>query len=211
MDQYIALRARPGTALLLDTTTLEVRWIDCQFVRAGLSLLICDTEVPRSLAASAYNDRRAECERAAAQLGVVSLREAQEEDLDRLCGLSLRRARHVVTENARVLDAAEALEGRDFATFGRLMTESHLSLRDDYEVSTPELDAFVDVACRYGALGARLTGAGFGGCAIALVPRGQVQQIIAAARSEFARQGFREPGFYEEQPSEGLRISRLDG
>src|SRR5579875_330262 len=196
MDQYISLRARSGTALLLDTQSVETRWIECNFVRAGLSLLICDTSVPRTLAASAYNERRQQCEQAAAMVGMASLRDANESDLERLFGIYRQRARHVVTENARVLAAAGALERHDFTEFGRLMSESHASLRDDYEVSTPELDTFVDLAIRGGALGARLTGAGFGGCAIALTPRGQVQRMMTSVRSEFARRGFQEPVFY---------------
>jgi galactokinase len=116
----------------------------------------------------------------------------------------------VVTENRRVLESVEALEAGDFITFGRLMDASHASLRDDYEVSTPELDTFVLTAREAGALGARLTGAGFGGSAIALVPDARVGAARKATQEAFARQGFREPVFYCFLPADGARIVARD-
>ncbi|HEX2741914.1 MAG TPA: galactokinase, partial [Rubrobacter sp.] len=173
MDQYASLLCEAGAALLVDCRSLEARGVPLDLKGADLALLVCDTRVERGLADTGYNDRRAACERAARAIGVEELRDATEEDLALLSGEELKRARHVVSENARVLVAVKVLEDGDFDEFGRLMYASHASLRDDYEVSTPELDAFVEIAQDHGASGARLTGAGFGGCAIALVPESE--------------------------------------
>jgi galactokinase len=173
---------------------------------AGLALFVCDTREERGLRDSEYNSRQEACARAAALLGIPELRDAREEDLARLSGVELRRARHVVAENVRVLQAAAALEARDFATFGQLMYASHASLRDDYEVSTPALDAFVEVARTQGALGARLTGAGFGGCAIALIAEPSVERLKAAVRARFAEAGLRTPEFYRFHPANGAEV-----
>ncbi len=173
---------------------------------AELTLLVCDTRVARGLAATGYNDRRAACERAAATLGVSLLRDAQIDNLSRLTGVELKRARHVITENARVLAATVALEANDFVELGRLMYESHQSLRDDYEVSSPELDAFVEVAKGFDALGARLTGAGFGGCAIALVDGDEVPALEAGVRQRFSTRGFKPPAFYAILPCTGAEV-----
>lgn len=206
MDQYASLLCREGAALLIDCRTLEARPVPLDLATADLALLICDTRVERRLAASGYNDRRATTERAAKALGVEALRDATLEDLRRLQGVEQRRARHVVSENGRVLEAVDALERDDFRRFGRLMYASHDSLRDDYEVSTPELDTFVQTARESDALGARLTGAGFGGCAIALVRRNQVHGLMAATRARFAVEGFTAPAFYPFQPSAGAEV-----
>jgi galactokinase len=128
--------------------------------------------------------------------------------LHRLFGEDLLRARHVVSENARVLGAVEALRAKDFDLFGHLMYASHVSLRDDYEVSTPELDAFVELAQGFGAPGARLTGAGFGGCAIALVSAGEIEKLAKECRWMFAERGFEEPEFYEFVPAAGAELAR---
>jgi galactokinase len=117
------------------------------------------------------------------------------------------RARHVISENARVLEAVDALRDKDFEEFGRLMYASHASLRDDYEVSTPELDAFVEAAEQHGARGARLTGAGFGGCAIALVPEDETAALTKACQRAFASSQFEEPAFYEFVPAAGAEIA----
>ncbi len=134
------------------------------------------------------------------------LRDTREEDLGRLSGEELKRTRHVVSENARVLEAVEALRAEDFRGFGRLMYASHASLRDDYEVSTPELDAFVDLAGEAGAPGARLTGAGFGGCAIALMPSADTGALARDVRRRFEERGFEEPAFYEFVPAAGAEV-----
>ena len=194
MDQYASLLCTEGHALFIDCSSLEAETVPLALDAAGLALLVCDTRVKRGLGATAYNARRASCERAAKTLGVPSLRQAQEGDLARLSGEDLQRARHIVRENARVQQAVSALRADDFATLGRLMYASHASLRDDYEVSMPELDAIVDCAREGGALGARLTGAGFGGCALACSPA-KVQQVTAGHYRRFAEEGFTAPAF----------------
>ena len=206
MDQYASLLGEAGSALLIDCRSLEAESVPLDLGGAGLSLVVCDTRVERGLADTGYNDRRAACERAAETLGVEALRDATEGDLDRLSGEELRRARHVVTENARVIRAADALRAKDFEVFGHLMYASHESMRDDYEISTPELDAFVELAGDNGAPGARLTGAGFGGCAIALMPSGNTGMLAEACRRAFASRGFEEPEFYEFAPAAGAEV-----
>jgi galactokinase len=207
MDQYASLLCKAGAALLIDCRSLDAESVPLDLEAAGLALIVCDTRVERGLAETGYNDRRATCERAAHMLGVEELRDATEGDLDLLSGAELKRARHVISENARVLEAVEALRHRDFDEFGRLMFASHASLRDDYEVSTPELDTFVRAAEQHGARGARLTGAGFGGCAIALVPRAETAAFTNACRQAFAKREFEEPVFYEFVPAEGAELA----
>ena len=128
-------------------------------------------------------------------------------DIVRLEGEELKRARHIVLENARVLEAVRALREEDFATFGRLMYDSHLSMRDDFEISTPELDAFVEAARETGALGARLTGAGFGGCAIALIAAAEADPLTDSARHRFREESFKEPVFYRLRPAAGAEVA----
>ncbi len=206
MDQYASLLCQAGTALLIDCRSLEAKQIPLNLAEAGLALLICDTRVSRELGATGYNARRQACERAAHHLGIKDLRDARLEDLDRLSGEERRRAAHVITENMRVLQGVEALEQQDFVTFGQLMYASHRSLRDDYEVSTPELDAFVEIAIQSSVLGARLTGAGFGGCAIALVRSEATNVLIANVQHYFADRGFKQPAFLSFQPETGAEV-----
>lgn len=208
MDQYASLLCKAGAALLVDCRSLGARSVPLDLTAAGLVLVVCDTRVERGLADTGYNDRRAACERAASTLGIEELRDATEGDLDLLSGEELRRARHIVTENARVLEAVEALENGDFDGFGRLMYASHASLRDDFEVSTPELDTFVETAEAHGATGARLTGAGFGGCAIALVPDEETTAVMSAAGKAFAEREFNAPEFYEFLPAAGAELAQ---
>ena len=207
MDQYASLLCEAGAALLVDCRSLEAKSVPLDLAAAGLALVVCDTRVERGLADTGYNDRRSTCESAASTLGIKVLRDATEEDLKRLSGEELKRARHVISENARVLEAVEALNNNDFTHFGRLMYASHASLRDDYEVSTPELDTFVETAEQQGARGARLTGAGFGGCAIALVPEDKTAALTSACEQAFARSGFEEPAYYEFVPAAGAEVA----
>jgi galactokinase len=213
LDQYASLLCGEGTALLIDCRSLEAEPVPLDLEAAGLSLVVCDTRVERGLASAGtgYNDRRAACERAAEKIGVELLRDASEEDFERLSGEEseeeLKRARHIVTENARVLACAEALRAGDLGRAGELMYASHASMRDDYEISTRELDTFVDLAREHGAIGARLTGAGFGGCALALVRSGEVRGLREAALRRFAQSCFVEPVFYEFWPAAGAEIS----
>ena len=206
MDQYASLLCEAGSALLIDCGSLEADPVPLGLEGANLVLLVCDTRVKRALADTAYQERREICEKAARELGVDKLREAREEELGRLSGDELKRARHVVRQNVRVLEAVRALREKDFAGFGRLVYDSHLSLREDFEVSTPELDAFVEAAREAGALGARLTGAGFGGCAIALVATDATDALAKDVRRKFAKEGFEEPAFYEFRPAAGAEV-----
>ncbi len=208
MDQYASLLCEAGAALLIDCRTLEARSVPLDLERADLALVVCDTRVERGLAGTGYNERRKSCEDAARTLGIKELRDAAEADLKRLSGEELKRARHVVTENRRVMEAVEALRAEDYGSFGRLMYASHASLCDDYEVSTPELDTFVECAKEEGALGARLTGAGFGGCAIALIPAGGSESLCKNCRRRFAEEGFKEPAFYSFLPASGAEVVR---
>jgi len=181
MDQFISCFGQAGTALMLDCRSLEYRLLP---LPENVRLLICNTMVKHELGSSEYNTRRAECEAGVQHFakllpGVRALRDVSVNDFER-CGSDLnevisKRCRHVITENARVMEAAAALERRDLDTFGELMAESHRSLRDDYEVSCAELDAMVDLATRVeGIFGARMTGGGFGGCTINLVEANSV-------------------------------------
>jgi galactokinase len=207
MDQYAALLCIEGHALFIDCTSLEAEAAPLALEEAGLALLVCDTRVKRGLGATAYNARRASCERAAKMLGLPSLRQAREADLARLTGEELQRARHIVRENVRVQQAVVALRVGDFITLGRLMYASHESLRDDYAVSTPELDTIVACAHEKGALGARLTGAGFGGCALVLLAREQVESVSQAIIQQFTQEGFTAPAFYLVHPSPGAGLA----
>lgn len=206
LDQYASLLCRQGEALLIDCRSLDAEPVPLDLDAAGLRLVVCDTRVERKLGGTGYNDRRSAVESAARTLGLKELRDATVEDLGRLAGDELKRARHVVTENRRVLDAVEALKRTDFVEFGRLMYESHASLRDDFDVSVPQLDAFVECARAAGALGARLTGAGFGGCAIAIVEAGTRDALEDRVEVAFADAGYVKPVFYTFHPAEGAQI-----
>ncbi|MER3479831.1 MAG: galactokinase [Meiothermus sp.] len=179
MDQMASSLGQPGQALFLDTRTLEYRSVP---LPAGYRVTVVDSAVPRRLAEAGYNQRRAQCEEAARLLGVKALRDVGLDRLDEIEALPQplgRRARHVVTENARVLEGVAALESGEVGRFGELMLASHRSLRDDYEVSIPALDRLVDLAMQNGAVGARLTGAGFGGAVVALVPEQEYERFKA--------------------------------
>jgi len=200
MDQAASLRALQGHALNLDCADGSVRQVPFRLEEVGLALLVIDTRAPHSHSTGQYGARRADCEQACDQLGVDTLREISVGDLNaalmRLGSDRLRkRVRHVVTETERVRLAVRAMEANDFVELGRLFVDSHASLRDDYEVSCPELDLTVVTALEAGALGARMTGGGFGGSAIALVftqTLGATQEAILQA---YAHKGFPPPGF----------------
>ncbi|MDB5743985.1 MAG: galK [Polaromonas sp.] len=185
MDQMASSLADTTRALLLDTRTLARRFVP---LPPGSAVLVLDSGIARSLATSGYNERRAECEQAARLLGVASLRDvADAAQLQALPERLLRRARHVVTENARVLAAVDCTAA---AAFGELMNASHASLRDDYEVSTPGLDTLVALLqAQPGVFGARLTGAGFGGACVALCQAGALPEVARAVLAAYREAG----------------------
>lgn len=213
MDQYIAALAGADTALLIDCRSLETRAVPLHL--SGVSVLVCDTRVMHELAASEYNLRRAECLRGANLLaqalpGVRTLRDVAVTDLERLGGqlpdVVRRRCRHVVTENARTLAAADALGALDLQHMGQLMSASHASLRDDYQVSCQELDVAVDAAsAERGVFGSRMTGGGFGGCTVTLVADDAVARVGAAVKAAFAAQGWPQPELFASSACAGAR------
>ncbi len=209
MDQLAVLLGRRGHALLIDCRTLGVSYVP---IPEHLALVICDTGVRRSLDETRYNERRWECEAAARRLGVRALRDVTPEDLPRIDTLPdplRRRARHVVTENVRVLEAVEALERGDAAALGAALTASHRSLQKDFDVSTEELDAMVDAAGRAGAFGARLTGAGFGGVVLAVVERSRLDTFIAESAKGYRVASGREGTFLACRPSDGAEVAHV--
>ena len=210
MDQMAAMCARAGHALLLDCRSLAVEHVPLTLADVGLSLLVIDTGVRHELADSAYGDRRRVVEQAAGRLGVLALRDLTVDDLAQVKqrlddDVLRRRVRHVVTENQRVLDVVGLLQAGQPARMGRLLTASHESLRDDFEVSHPALDTVVEAALGAGALGARMTGAGFGGSAIALIAINDVAAVVAAVTSAAETGGYPQPGVFTVEPSAGAR------
>lgn len=196
MDQTVALFATSGNALLIDFCDLSTRAVPWSPEDDDLELVVIDTRVSHALGQGGYGDRRSECERAAAALGVDSLADVEVDDLARLGDpLLLRRARHVVTEIGRVELAVDAMVERDWARLGRLFDASHATMRDDFEISCPELDAACESARRAGAIGARMTGGGFGGSAIALVPTDRVAAVRTSVATEFAARNWNPPRF----------------
>ncbi len=209
MDQAVSLLAEAGSALLLDCRSLDWSRVPLDPAAAGLRLLVTDSGVTHALADGSYARRREECAAAAEALGVPSLRELDATDVaadaGRLDPVLLRRARHVVSENERVLMAVQALGADDWPALGRLLTASHASLRDDFEVSVPEVDGIVEAALAAGALGARMTGGGFGGNALALVPEAAVDTAAAAIRRHADRNGWPAPHSFVVRPEGGAR------
>ncbi|MEV8532484.1 galactokinase [Streptomyces sp. NPDC051211] len=207
MDQMASVCCTEGAALHLDSRTLGHRQVPFDLDGHGLRLLVIDTRVQHDLADGAYAGLRAGCERAAALLGLPALRDLPDEDLpaalaalpDRLVPL----VRHVVTENARVTEAVARLTAGDPAALGPLLTAGHASLRDDYRVSCPETDLAVAGAVGAGALGARMTGGGFGGSVIALTPADRTDRVRAAVTRAFESAGHRPPAVLEAAPSRG--------
>ena len=210
MDQTIAMLAEEGTALLIDFDDDEIATVPFDLAAGGLALLVTDTRVSHALAdGGGYGDRRAECEEAARQLGVGTLRHAGLGDVEELGdNLMRRRARHVVTEITRVERAVSAIEAGDWARLGRLFGESHLSMRDDFEISSPELDTAVATAVEAGAIGARMTGGGFGGSAIALVPEERVDAVVRAVDTAFVAAGYPAPAHLLAEPAGAADVVR---
>jgi galactokinase len=213
LDQSASVLCEAGAALFLDTRDRSTEQVPFDLDAAGLALLVVDSGTVHDHAESGYGDRRRECEQAAARLGVDLLREI--DDVAALNALAdgtpdgevlHRRARHVVTEDARVLRVVETLRsGEDPRAIGPLLTEGHASLRDDFEVSVPLLDACVEAALGAGAHGARMVGGGFGGSALALVDAAAVDAVTAAVTDRFAREGAPAPRSFVAVPSAGAR------
>ena len=207
LDQSASLLCDVDRALLLDFADGSATPVPLGLRAADLAITVIDTRVSHSLTDGDYGSRRSECEAAADLLGVASLRDT---DLDALTALDdvvlQQRARHVVTENRRVQDATTAIARGDWERLGALFSASHVSLRDDFEVSCPELDLAVATALGAGALGARMTGGGFGGSAIALVPAGEVTALRTAVDTAFAAAGHDAPGHLEAPPSAAARV-----
>jgi galactokinase len=198
MDQAIAAFATPDHALLIDFASGDRRDVPWDPASAGLSLLVLDTRVQHSLSDGSYGDRRSESAAAAEALGVDSLVDASRDAVEALDDETMRRrARHVVTEDARVGATVDALEAGDYMTVGTLFTASHVSMRDDYEISCAELDVVVETALAAGAVGARMTGGGFGGSAIALVPTDRLDLVEQAVASAFVDRGWDLPAVLE--------------
>jgi galactokinase len=211
MDQFISSLGQAGHALFIDCLSLDYELVP---MPGGVTVLVVDTSAPRSLAASAYNERRAQCEFAAGVFGVKTLREMPVEAFERRQGELpddvAKRVSHVIHENQRVLDAVAALRAGDVVRFGQLMNQSHDSLRNLYEVSSTELDAVVNIAREMrGVHGARMTGAGFGGCAIALVENDCADALAARMRDEYPRRTGREPKVYACVASDGASWQSL--
>jgi galactokinase len=209
MDQMASLLAWDGHALFLDCRSLAVRQIPFDPGSQGISVLVIDTKVRHELADGAYGERRKECEAAARLLGVAALRDATLADVDAsraVLGETLwRRSRHVVADNERVLEAVRLLEDRAITRLGAVLSESHASLRDYFEVSCDELDTAVEAAVLNGASGARMIGGGFGGSVIALVPDEHLEQVGAAVRRGSRARGFPDPEIFRARPAPGAR------
>ncbi|MFD3530009.1 galactokinase [Streptomyces sp. NPDC058664] len=210
MDQMASACAEEGHALHLDTRDLSYRQVPFDLAREGLRLLVVDTRVKHALGDGAYAERRAGCEAGARALGVKALRDVSAAHLPAsLARLSdetiLRYVRHVVTDNARVERTIALLDAGDTRAVGPVLTEGHASLRDDLRVSCPELDLVVEAANAAGALGARMTGGGFGGSAVVLVETDRAEAVAAAVGKAFAEAGYAAPGVFPAVPSAGAR------
>jgi len=212
MDQFVIANAKKDYALLLDTQNLTYEYIPCYL--NGYSLIIMNTNKRRELASSQYNQRRKECENA-----LEKINQSKETKVDNLCQCSvkdlkyldneieLKRARHVITENQRVIQASKLLKNNDIEGFGALLIQSHNSLKNDYEVTGFELDTIVDEALKIkGCVGARMTGAGFGGCAIALVEKSQVKTFKEQVFKNYYEKTKIEPSLYETTIEYGVKI-----
>jgi len=210
MDQSVSLMATIGSALLLDCRDLSTRNIPFDVASSGLELLIIDTQAHHALTDGGYAERRASCESVAAKLGIKPMREltmpALESAKDQLTQVEFIRARHAVTEMKRVLDCVEALSEANFEKVGELINQSHISLRDDYTVSCPELDTAVSASLAAGALGSRMVGGGFGGSAIALIDAAKTSETIKAVEKAFAEKKFKTPRFFTSLPSQGAEV-----
>jgi galactokinase len=208
MDPFTALKARGGNAILLDCRSMRDEQVPLPDGR--YAWLLADSRVRHELASSAYNERRRECESAAAALGLSSLRDATEADLPRIANpVEQRRAKHVVTENSRVLQAADALRRRAPRGLGPLLYSSHESLRIDFAVSCRELDCLVELAAGMPqVIGARMMGGGFGGCALVLLEAAGVDDVEQHLAEGYAEEFHKSPEFYRVRSVDGVMPER---
>ena len=207
MDQSASLLGASDHAVFLDCRSLESELVPLGLAEADLAILVIDTGVKHSHATGGYGERRAACERGAAAMGASSLRDLSVDDLPRaqqlLDDVTFRRIRHVVTENQRVLDTVAVLRAQGATAIGELLDASHRSMRDDFEISVPELDLAVETAVGAGAIGARMTGGGFGGAAIALVRIDDLSRVQVAVDNAFGEHGFGQPDTFVVTASDG--------
>ncbi|WP_433266687.1 galactokinase [Micromonospora vinacea] len=208
MDQSAAIRCRAGHALFLDCRDESVEHIPFDLDAAGLAVLVVDSRAPHRHADGEYAARRRSCEAGASTLGVAALRDVGIDQLDAALAQlddeeTRRRVRHVVTEDQRVLDTVALLRAARVRDIGPLLTASHVSMRDDFEITVPEIDTAVEAALAAGALGARMTGGGFGGCVLALIEADRADAIAAAVTEAYAERGFTAPGTITVLPSPG--------
>jgi galactokinase len=214
MDQSASTLCRAGHALFLDCRSLATEQVPFDLAEQGLAILVVDSKAPHAHVTGEYAARRRSCEEAAKILDVAALRDVDAAGLPaalaRLEDETMRRrVRHVVTENQRVLDTVEALRRGDARDIGPLMTASHRSMRDDYEITVPEVDTIVSVALEHGAYGSRMTGGGFGGCVLSLVDAQRCDAVAEAVRGAFADAGFAPPDAFVVTPADGTQqISR---
>ena len=209
MDQTASMLAVADGAVLIDCKSLETTIVDLGLSANDLVVAVIDTRVAHRHSDGGYRSRRDSCELGAATLGVESLRELSPSDLPRaksqLDDLTYRRVRHIITENERVLDSVAALRAGNLESLGRLLLESHASMRDDFEISVPELDLAVITAMEVGAVGSRMTGGGFGGAAIAVIKKDKLQVLEGACKEAFAKAGYLEPNIFAVTPSQGAK------
>ena len=210
MDQSVSLMAQAGSALLLDCRDLSTEQIPFDLASSGLELLIIDTRAHHALVDGGYAERRASCESAAAKLGIKALRDCSISQLEssrsKLTELEYMRAEHVVNDIERVHQCVTHLKRSDFKSVGEILTQSHTSLRDLFEISCPELDLAVATSLANKSLGGRMIGGGFGGSAIALIKDEDAGRISQAIEKSFAENGFKAPRFFDSLPSDGAKV-----
>ena len=210
MDQSVSLMAQAGSALLLDCRDLTTEQIPLDLASAGLELMIIDTRAHHALVDGGYAERRASCESAAKKLGIKALRDCSVSELEssrsKLTELEYMRAEHVVNDIERVHETVRFLKDNDFVSVGKILTESHLSLRDRFEISCAELDLAVETALANNSLGGRMIGGGFGGSAIALFKVADIESAKLAIAAAFKSAGFVEPRFFTSLPSSGAAV-----
>jgi len=216
MDQFVSVMGRPDHLMLLDCRSQQVEHIP--LVDDSVTLMIVNSNVKHELAGGAYAERRRQCESAAEKLGVAALRDASLDELEahraKLEPVEFRRARHIISEIERTVTAAQAIKAGDWSRVGELMVASHLSLRDDYEVSCAELDLLVDLARDLGpeggVLGSRMTGGGFGGCTVTLVRTADVQSVTHHMAGVYRQETHIEPSILTSRPARGAHVVKAD-